>query len=181
MGLVSAKYPTSIWNGVAGDRVDRYQDAGPSPKDYDTLVAEILGIETEHYNRDHWTYTNDNAGTVNAGMAVYLKSNGNVDKANAAAVGTSHVIGLAEADVAAAASGSFKRNGTLTLTTAQWDTAAGTTGGLTPGTAYFLSDSTAGKLTATAPTTATHTSLRCGIALSSTQLLLSCSDQPRLL
>lgn len=181
MGLITANYPSAIWNGIAGDRVDRFQNAGPTPKDYDTLVAEIVALETELFNRDAFSLTNDNAGTLSAGMAVYMKSNGNVDKANAAAVGTSHVIGLVTADAATATAATLKRNGRLTLTTAQWDAVAGTTGGLTPGAAYFLSDATAGKLTATAPTTATHTSLRCGIALSSTTLLLTCADQPRLL
>jgi hypothetical protein len=42
--------------------------------------------------------------------------------------------------------------------------------GLTPGAAYYLSGSTAGAATATAPTTATYISQEIGIALSATEI-----------
>lgn len=180
MSVVAPSYPNSVASGLAPDRLDRGQDAAPTSKDYDYIIAELVAIETEHYNRDHLTLINDNAGTLSAGMIAYLKSNGNIDKANAVAAATGHGIGIVEADILTGAAGSVKRAGYLTLTTAQWDAVAGTTGGLTPGTPYYLSDATAGKLTATPPVTATHVSARCLIAISATKALIT-MDAPRLL
>jgi len=81
------------------------------------------------------------------GNAVYISAAGHVDLANAAAAGTAHCIGLVkDASVASAATGDVVINGELTATTGQWDAVAGTTGGLTAGTDYYLSKATAGKL-----------------------------------
>jgi hypothetical protein len=62
--------------------------------------------------------------------------------------------------------------GPLTLTTAEWDVVVtGQTGGLTAGTAYYVSTATAGKLTATKPTTAF--TVRVGVASSPTEMLVA--------
>ncbi len=62
-------------------------------------------------------------------------------------------------------------NGIVTLTTAEWDAVAGTTGGLNRQTTYYADRSTAGHITSTAPTSG-QAEVVAGIALNSTQLLL---------
>ena len=110
---------------------------------------------------------------VVAGMAVYVSAAGTVKRAQANAASTAQVAFLAyDASTAAAASGNMADKGVLTLTTAQWDAVAGTTGGLTFATNYFLSATTAGMLTATAPTTVGQLNVLIGEALSTTDMLL---------
>jgi len=81
------------------------------------------------------------------GQPVYVVSDTNVDLA----INTTqpYVIGLAFADVPAAASGQYITEGTITK--ADWTTVVGTVS-LTPGAVYYL-DSVAGKLTSTPTTT----------------------------
>ncbi len=116
---------------------------------------------------------NENAGTCAPGMAVYPSSDTEVDLARANASGTIQVLGLAKAAILTTASGSIQTDGVLTLTTAEWDAVAGTTGGLIFGTPYYLSAATAGKITGTAPTTTGQFVVRVGIALSTTELDIS--------
>jgi hypothetical protein len=118
---------------------------------------------------DDITLTNDNAGNLVIGMPVYVKSNGNVDKAQADALATVEVLGFATDTIPTATPGVIKMDGVLTATTGQWDAVAGTTGGLTPGKVYYLDPATPGKMTETAPTTAGQFVARLGIALSATQ------------
>ena len=80
-------------------------------------------------------------------------SSARVDNTLANAQATATAIGLA---IAAATTGNpvtFQFVGPLTLTTAQWDAIAGTSGGLAPGTVYYVDPTTAGHLTATPPST----------------------------
>lgn len=114
------------------------------------------------------------------GNAVYTSSNDTVAKAIGSALSTSLVLGLATTSSSGGASNSIQFNGVLTLTTAQWDAVAGTTGGLTAGTTYFLSPSTAGSLTSTIPSTAGQVVTIVGTALSTTELNITIA-QPVLL
>lgn len=115
--------------------------------------------------------TNDNAGAVVIGAPVYQKSNGNVDKARANAQGTVQVVGLvADVSIAAAGSGNIQTDGVLVATTGQWDAVTGGSGGLTPGSPYYVDAGTAGMLTATAPATASQFVVRVGLALSTTDM-----------
>ncbi len=124
---------------------------------------------------------NENAGSIVIGMPVYSSSAGQVDKAQANAVGTVEVIGLvSETSIATAASGFIQTDGVLTATTGEWDTVAGTTGGLTAGAIYYLSKDTAGNLTETAPTTASEFVLRVGKALSTTEMEISITQPVKL-
>ena len=125
--------------------------------------------------------TNNNAGSIVIGAPVYPDGNGTVDEAQANASGTVQVLGLVQdTSIAAAASGYIITDGILTATTGQWDAVAGTTGGLTAGTVYYLDPSTAGMITATAPTTVGQYVVRLGVALSTTELEISI-QQPVLL
>ena len=81
------------------------------------------------------------------GNAVYITTADHADLASAAAIGTARCIGLVkDASVESAATGDVVVSGELSATTGQWDVVAGTTGGLTAGTDYYLSKANAGKL-----------------------------------
>ena len=130
----------------------------------DTLDAVVTEV-------DLISRTNNNASPIVIGHAVYPDGNGTVDLAQADASGTVEVLGLVqETSIAAAASGYIQTDGILTATTGQWDAVAGTTGGLTAGTVYYLDPDTPGLLTATAPTTGGDYVVRIGVGLSTTEL-----------
>ena len=115
--------------------------------------------------------TNGEAGSIVIGMPVYVSAADTVKKAKADAVGTTPVIGLvADVSITTAVAGGIQMDGILAATTAQWDAVAGTSGGLTFNTKYYLSNATAGNLTSTPPTTGFVQ--RVGIALSTTELLI---------
>lgn len=130
----------------------------------DTLDAVVTEV-------DLISRTNNNASPITIGAPVYPDGNGTVDLAQADASGTVEVLGLVqETSIAAAASGYIQTDGILTATTGQWDAVAGTTGGLTAGTVYYLDPDTAGMLTDTAPTTGGDYVIRIGVGLSTTEL-----------
>jgi hypothetical protein len=127
---------------------------------------------------DEVTLTNANASTAAPGSPVYISAANSFDLSRANSSGTAKVIGLLTASTAAAASGVVRKDGTITLTTGQWDTIAGTTGGLTAGANYYLSEATAGRLTATAPTTGFV--LKVGVAISTTDFEIQISEPIKL-
>lgn len=107
----------------------------------DTLDAAVSSARQR-------TVTNNNAGSITICQAVYLAAADAVDLAQANASGTSDVVGLVvPASIAASGTGAIITNGQHTATTGQWDAVTGQTGGLTPGSKYFLDKATAGKLT----------------------------------
>lgn len=105
---------------------------------------------------------------TSAGEAVYASGAGTVELAQADAQSTIRVAGLALEDVGTGNTGNLLADGVLTLNTTQWDAVTGQTGGLTPGSNYFLSEATAGALTVNAPSTGFV--VRVGHALSDTEL-----------
>lgn len=116
---------------------------------------------------------NDEATALVVGTPVYADAAGGVKKAKADAAGTVRVVGLVQdASIAAGIAGAVLPGGLLTATTTQWDAVAGTTGGLTFNALYFLSQTTAGKLTASPAATAGLYSVPVGMALSPTQLVV---------
>ncbi len=140
----------------------------------DTLDAVVTEV-------DLISRTNNNASPIVIGAPVYVDGAGTVDLAQADASGTVEVLGLVqETSIAAAASGYIITDGVLTATTGQWDAVAGTTGGLAAGAIYYLDPDTAGKLTATAPTTGGDYVTRICKGLSTTEMEISIS-QPVLL
>jgi hypothetical protein len=108
-----------------------------------------------------------------AGAAVYISAAGTFKLAQANGITNGSIVGLAIATIAAGASGNIATSGTETLTTAQWDAVTGQTGGLTPGSAYYLDPATAGALTSTNPSTVGQVSVTVGRALSTTQMSLN--------
>jgi predicted RecA/RadA family phage recombinase len=118
-----------------------------------------------------FSLTNGEATALVICSPVYVSAVNTVKKAQANAAGTAGVIGLmATVSTAAAASGSVQSDGILTATTTQWDAVAGTTGGLAPGTLYYLDAANAGKITSTAPSTVGQYVQPIGRALSTVDL-----------
>lgn len=118
--------------------------------------------------------TNSDAAAIVIGAPVYAFGPDQVKKAQANAKATAQVTGLGyDVTIAAAGTGNVISEGILVATTAQWDAVAGTTGGLTFGTRYFLDPATAGKITATPPSTGGQVNTLIGIALSTTELNLT--------
>lgn len=117
--------------------------------------------------------TNDEASPIVIGAPVYNDAADGVKKAIATTSAASMVLGLvADTTISNGATGSIGVSGVLTATTAQWDAVAGTTGGLTFGTRYYLS-ATSGLITATAPSTVGQYVVEIGIALSTTELKIN--------
>lgn len=168
----TATTPLVPWDGLGHSRTNRGDHQTPDAEDYDQLVAEILALQNDILNNRIIKLINDNAGTLVCGTPVYIKPNGHIDKAQGNGAGTRFVFGLVvDATILTTGTGRVQFADTVTLTTAQWDVIAGTSGGLTAGQMYWLSD-TVGLLTATAPSTVGDTVLRVGLAVSSTQMLL---------
>lgn len=117
--------------------------------------------------------TNDNAGSIVIGTPVYVKSDGDVDKAQANAIGTCTNIGIVrDTTINAAAAGNIQFEGIVTATTGQWDAVTGGSGGLTPGLYYYVSAATAGLLTTTAPSTVGQVVKEALWAISTTEALI---------
>ena len=128
----------------------------------DTLDAVLAEV-------DQVSMANGEAGAIVIGTPTYISAANTVKKAQANASGTTDVLGLVrDTSVAAAAQASIQTDGQLTATTTQWDAVTGGTGGLTAGAVYYLSATTAGQLTTTAPTTAGQFVIRIGKAISTT-------------
>ena len=120
--------------------------------------------------------TNGGASAAPICSPVYISAANTFQLARANASGTYRAVALIrDASIAAAASGSCQSDGVLTASTAQWDAVTGQTGGLTTGAQYFLSSTTAGRLTTTAPTTTGEYVLPMGTALSTTDFEISIS------
>jgi len=118
--------------------------------------------------------TNDNTSPIVIGQPVYSSAADHVNLAEANASGTKDVLGLvADLSIAAAAVGSIQTEGILTATTAQWDAVAGTSGGLTYKTTYYLDPANVGKLTSTPTSTAGQYSCPLGIAMSTTEFKIN--------
>jgi hypothetical protein len=134
-------------------------------------VEQLQAGDTLDDRSSQISQTNDEAGAIVIGNAVYNDANDGVKKAQSNAAGTKNVLGLvSDVTVATGQPAAIITAGVLSATTAQWDTVAGTSGGLTRDTIYYLDPATAGKITATAPTTVGQYVVEIGKALSTTEL-----------
>ena len=150
---MAAKIPLVLNSGLVGQL-----------QSGDYINAPIAGIQEV-------AQTNDEVGAIVIGAPVYNDAANGVKKAKADAIGTAKPIGLVgQTSIAGAASGIIGVDGVLTATTGQWDAVAGTTGGLTFGTVYYLSAATAGLLTSTAPTTVGQFIVEVGQAISTVDM-----------
>lgn len=123
--------------------------------------------------------SNNQGSTINIGQAVYANGSGTVKLAQANAAATRLCIGLVmDTSIANSANGNIQTSGIVTATTTQWNAVTGGGSGLTTGSKYYLSGSTAGGLTSTLPTT--NYLVLVGTAISTTQLELIDSTPVRL-
>lgn len=171
-GTNAADYPGAVWDGLSPTRTDPKIDRGGNEiEDWEQIVAEMIAVQTELWNLKYVATTNKNASTLPPGTPVYFLAAGTgVDRADAN--GTAPIscfAGLTVASAAADAAVNIQRRGRLTLTTAEWDAAAGTTGGLAAGKEYYLSG-TVGVLTVTVPATTGDHVISVGVAISATEL-----------
>ncbi len=141
--------------------------------------GDILDVQLNEV--DFIAANNDEVTAIVIGTPVYVNGDGTVKEALADAIGTSEVIGLVvDITVAASDPARILTDGRLSATTTQWDAVSDETGGLTAGSVYYLDPTTAGKLTATAPTADGDIVIRAGKALSATVFEISI-DRPILL
>ncbi len=108
------------------------------------------------------TLTNDDSGNHVLGDVVYIDAADGVKKAKADAAATAKAFAFATATITNGATGSYQTDGIL----------AGLTG-LTAGAAYYLSATTAGAMTSTAPSTVGQYVTRLGRAISTTEFEIS--------
>lgn len=113
--------------------------------------------------------TNGEAVSVPPGTPAYISAAATFMKAKADVAATGRVIGLTIAAIGAGSSGVVQTGGVLELTTAEWDAIAGTVGGLSFNVPYYLDAATAGKLTATPPSTTGQVVQQVIVGISPTQ------------
>ena len=103
--------------------------------------------------------TNSDATPTAIGDVMYIFGADSLKKAKADASATADAFALATTVIAAAGTGFVQLDGILSGLS-----------GLTPGATYYLSATTAGSLTSTAPSAVGQTVVRIGKALSATEL-----------
>ena len=149
-------------SGVAGninvDLVSGVNTSGPgtyTSVTVDTFGRVTAGSSTGGGGSSFSTalLTNSSGSTITKFMAVTVTSSGNIGFANASSSSTINVLGLIPGSVANGSTTTVVSAGELTTgSTADWDAVTGQTGGLTSGAVYYLSNTTNGKITTTAPT-----------------------------
>lgn len=172
----ASRITVSNGDGVSGNpTLDLASGVIAAPGTYNSVTVDTYGrvtagsVGSSNVEATTTTLTNNQGSTINIAQAVFSNTSGNVQLARADAAGTKDVIGfVASSSIANSASGSIATSGTVTATTGEWDAVTGGSGGLVTNTKYYLSTTTAGNITSTAP--ATGWSVLVGIALSSTRL-----------
>lgn len=143
---------------------------------YDGEIGQLRAGDTLDItasSNQQFSATNQTAGAITIGQPVYIAAADTVDLALADAKATSGVIGLvSDASIDPAAVGTILTDGILTST--DWTAVVGAAT-LTVGSVYFLSDTVAGTLTTTAPTTTGSFVTRVGTAISTTTLEVTIS------
>lgn len=172
----SGRITVTNGNGVSGNPTIDLNTTGVGAGTYNSVTVDTYGRVTAGSNTaieyTAASLTNGEASAIAIGRAVYPSASGAVKLATANAAGTKDVIGLVMAtSIASSVAGPVATSGTVTATTTQWDAVTGQTGGLTFGARYYLSNTTAGALTTTPPTSGYV--IQVGVALSTTKLALN--------
>ena len=143
---------------------------------YDGEIGQLKAGDTLDItasSNQQFSATNQTPAAITIGQPVYIQGADMVDLALADAKATSGVIGLvSDASIDSSAVGTILTDGILTST--DWTAVVGEAT-LTAGSVYFLSDTVAGTLTTTAPTTAGSFVTRVGTAISTTTLEVTIS------
>jgi uncharacterized membrane protein YgdD (TMEM256/DUF423 family) len=121
------------------------------------------------------TYSGETDSDITVGQPVYVLSNTHIDLAKADNAATMQVAGLVSVDALATTGGSYVSDGQIVLP--DWTAITGATD-LISGSLYFLDNSTAGMLTATAPTSGFIISV--GRAMNTTTLDIEISESVKL-
>lgn len=117
----------------------------------DTLGGTVAEIEDQ-------TWTNADTGNHVIGDVVYLNAADSVKKALAAAISTAQAIAIATTTITNGTTGIYRTAAILSGLT-----------GLTAGAVYYLSATTAGQMTTTAPSSPGQYVVRLGTAVSTTE------------
>ncbi len=115
--------------------------------------------------------TNVDSEELVKGTPVYTFGDGTFKAARANTQASTSLIGLTFTDIAQSSEGQIQTDGVVTASTAQWDLLTGGSGGLTPNTLYYLSETVKGKLKPTSPTSGYVVPI--GSAISATGLKLN--------
>lgn len=172
----SGRITVTNGNGVSGNPTIDLNTTGVGAGTYTSVTVDTYGRVTAGSNTaieyTAVSLTNGEASAIAIGRVVYAPAAGSVKLATANAAGTKDAIGLVAAtSIASAVAGPVATSGVVTATATQWDAVTGQTGGLTFGARYYLSNTTAGALTTSPPTSGYV--VQVGIALSTTKLSLN--------
>ena len=171
-------------SGVAGNpTIDLASGVISTPGTYNSVTVDTYGRVTAGSTIANTTavvqqaLTNNQGSTINICQAVYSDSSGTVKLAQANASGTRLAVGFVlDTSINASSSGNIAVDGVITATTTQWNAVTGGSSGLTAGAKYWLSTSTPGANTSTAPTT--NWLVFMGKALSTTQMQIGAGTMP---
>ena len=156
--------------------------AAQRPVYFDPTTGELTRFSTTDIfanEVDFLTVTNPAAEAAGAndippGTPIYCSGADEVAESQANALSTAKAIALAAETIPEDSGvGQAQTDGRLTLTTGEWDAVTGDTGGLTPGARYYVSPTTAGMLTTTAPSTDGQVVVPIGSAKSATIMEIS--------
>jgi len=132
-----------------------------SPGTAGQVLTMVAGVPTwTTSSSETLSFTNTQGTAITVGNVVYMKSDGTVALAEANVGGTSTAIGMVvDASIANNTAGYIALDGVVSGLSS-----------LTPGVTYYLSDTSAGVLTATAPTAGGSYVAEIGIAISTTAI-----------
>ena len=164
LSTVATDQQTIFGSGTAEDPLTT--DGGSGQSSGRTFLATLQTFGSDHVGQP---VTVSVTGPT-LGITSVAKASGVSTQAAATCAGLMTVLG------GAGVPSTVQYDGIVTLTHAQWDAFAGTTGGLTASEVYFLS--TSGTLDTVPPATPGEWSSQVGIGLNSTQMLLCTPSVP---
>jgi hypothetical protein len=160
--LLEGRSPYGV-SPITGDKIKGYFQVAEFLVDGEPWTPDALPkIESEYESVEVDV-------PVEIGQPLYLKPNGHAGLAQADAIATSRICGLAVTAAAATTAASYSLDGTVERS--DWTPITGTAT-LVPGATYYLSPDAAGKLTALAPEAEGQLVAIVGTALSTTKLAI---------